>query len=389
MELVVEADGGSRGNPGPAGHGAVVKDPATGVVLAEVADGCGIATNNVAEYKGLRDGLRAAYRLDPNATVHVRMDSKLVVEQMSGRWAIKHPSMRELAIEIRNLIGGRPVTWEWIPRALNSHADRLANQAMDAQAKNATARIEKFHENPEPADIIGEAGIISGKPANRIVGWSSDEFSPCTLILVRHGVTEMSLDRKFSGRGGAEAPLADLGRAQATAAAEELLARGGADVLYTSRLLRARQTGEIIAARLGLEPQLLDDVDEAAFGDWDGMTFADVKQKWPDDLDAWLASPEVPPPGGESMAQVRGRVGTALHAVLAKHMGQRVIVVSHVTPIKTWVQEVLGADLQSAFRMELAPCSITTTNAFPDGVLSLFGFAESSHLRAVPMVPGT
>jgi ribonuclease H / adenosylcobalamin/alpha-ribazole phosphatase len=131
--LVVEADGGSRGNPGPAGYGAVVRDAATGEVLAEVSDFLGRATNNVAEYSGLIAGLRAAARLARGADVDVRMDSKLVVEQMSGRWQIKHPDMRPLAAQARQAAQalGR-VSYTWVPRARNAHADRLANEAMDA-----------------------------------------------------------------------------------------------------------------------------------------------------------------------------------------------------------------------------------------------------------------
>jgi probable phosphoglycerate mutase len=134
MKVIVEADGGSRGNPGPAGYGAVVVDAATGEVLAERAGGLGVATNNVAEYQGLIAGLRAAIEL--NATdVEVRMDSKLVVEQMSGRWQIKHPSMRPLAAEAAGLVRqlGR-VRFRWVARAENARADALANRAMDAQA---------------------------------------------------------------------------------------------------------------------------------------------------------------------------------------------------------------------------------------------------------------
>ncbi|OEV02510.1 reverse transcriptase-like protein, partial [Streptomyces oceani] len=129
--LVVEADGGSRGNPGPAGYGAVVKD-ARGDTLAEVAEFIGKATNNVAEYRGLVAGLRAAYDLDPTARVRVRMDSKLVVEQMSGRWKIKHPDMRPLAAQAQRVYPADAVSYEWIPRERNKHADRLANEAMDA-----------------------------------------------------------------------------------------------------------------------------------------------------------------------------------------------------------------------------------------------------------------
>ncbi len=133
--LLVEADGGSRGNPGTAGYGAVVRDAATGEVLAEVSEAIGRATNNVAEYSGLLAGLRAAGRLAPGAEAEVRMDSKLVVEQMSGRWQIKHPGLRALAAEARQAARalGR-VTYTWVPRERNTHADRLANEAMDAAA---------------------------------------------------------------------------------------------------------------------------------------------------------------------------------------------------------------------------------------------------------------
>jgi ribonuclease H / adenosylcobalamin/alpha-ribazole phosphatase len=138
--LAVEADGGSRGNPGPAGYGAVVLDATTGEVLAEVSESIGRATNNVAEYSGLIAGLRAAATIARGADVEVRMDSKLVVEQMSGRWQIKHPDMRPLAAKARETARalGR-VSYTWVPRSRNAHADRLANQAMDAAAGKAGA----------------------------------------------------------------------------------------------------------------------------------------------------------------------------------------------------------------------------------------------------------
>jgi ribonuclease H / adenosylcobalamin/alpha-ribazole phosphatase len=133
VKLIVEADGGSRGNPGLAGYGALVADAATGQVLAERAEGLGTTTNNVAEYSGLLAGLRAAAEIAPGADVEVRMDSKLVVEQMSGRWQIKDPRLRELARGAREASGrlGR-VTYTWVPRARNTRADKLANEAMDS-----------------------------------------------------------------------------------------------------------------------------------------------------------------------------------------------------------------------------------------------------------------
>jgi ribonuclease HI len=131
--LLIEADGGSRGNPGLAGYGAVVRDALTGEVLAELSEPIGRATNNVAEYSGLVAGLRAAAELAPGADTEVRMDSKLVVEQMSGRWKIKHPDMRPLAVQASQAARalGR-VTYTWVPRERNAYADRLANKAMDS-----------------------------------------------------------------------------------------------------------------------------------------------------------------------------------------------------------------------------------------------------------------
>jgi ribonuclease HI len=129
--LIVEADGGSRGNPGIAAGGSVVIDEATGEVLAELGVYVGVATNNVAEYRGMIAGVTRALALAPNAELRVRLDSKLVVEQMSGRWKIKHPDMAELAAEARRLLGGTHVAFEWIPRAENARADRLANESMD------------------------------------------------------------------------------------------------------------------------------------------------------------------------------------------------------------------------------------------------------------------
>lgn len=133
VRLIVEADGGSRGNPGLAAGGAVVIDAASETVLLEVGVFVGHATNNVAEYRGLIAGLQGAFEIRPDAHIHVRMDSKLVVEQMTGNWKIKHPDMAVLASEARALIGARTVTFEWVPRADNARADAAANRAMDAQ----------------------------------------------------------------------------------------------------------------------------------------------------------------------------------------------------------------------------------------------------------------
>lgn len=131
--FIVEADGGSRNNPGEAAYGAVVIDPESGEVIVECAELIGIASNNVAEYSGLVAGLEAVRALDPEATVLVKMDSKLVVEQMSGRWKIKHPDMRALAMKARDVLPYENVEYQWIPRAENSRADALLNMVLDSR----------------------------------------------------------------------------------------------------------------------------------------------------------------------------------------------------------------------------------------------------------------
>jgi probable phosphoglycerate mutase len=148
--LVVEADGGSRGNPGPAAYGAVVMDAGTSVVLASEGQPIGVATNNVAEYSGLIAGLEMVRALDPTAEVEVRMDSKLVVEQMAGRWKIKHPAMIPLA---RRAAALRPpkVTWTWVPREQNKAADALVNLALDGEP------VRRKIPGPAPSAAAGHA----------------------------------------------------------------------------------------------------------------------------------------------------------------------------------------------------------------------------------------
>src|SRR4029079_11982640 len=132
VKVIVEADGGSRGNPGPAGYGSVVWTADRENVLAESKGACGRATNNVSEYRGLIAGLEEAAKVGASE-VDVRMDSKLVVEQMSGRWQVKHPDLKTLIEQAKAVATTFDrISYAWIPRAENSHADRLANEAMDA-----------------------------------------------------------------------------------------------------------------------------------------------------------------------------------------------------------------------------------------------------------------
>ncbi|MFJ6616297.1 bifunctional RNase H/acid phosphatase [Kitasatospora sp. NPDC091335] len=375
--FIVEADGGSRGNPGPAGYGAVVRDGDTGQIVAEAAEFIGHATNNVAEYKGLIAGLRAARELDPDASVDVRMDSKLVVEQMSGRWKIKHPDMRPLAAEARTVFPRAQVAYTWIPRERNKDADRLANEAMDAG--KAGRQWE-----PRPKAPAGTADEPPPETAAPKAGWAApaDLGTPTTFVLLRHGETPLTPEKRFSGSGGSDPELSDKGRWQAERAAEALAARGSVQAVVASPMRRTRQTAETVAARLGLEVRYEDGLREVDFGDWEGLTFAEVRERYPDDLTAWLGSAKAKPTGGgESFTTLTHRAGVARDKILARYAGRTVLVVSHVSPIKTLVRLALGAPPDSMYRMELSAASICAVQYYADGNASLRLLNDTSHLR--------
>ncbi|WP_431961215.1 bifunctional RNase H/acid phosphatase [Actinacidiphila sp. bgisy160] len=378
--FVVEADGGSRGNPGPAGYGAVVRDAATGEVLAEAAEFIGTHTNNVAEYRGLIAGLRAAHALDPQARVRVRMDSKLVVEQMSGRWKIKHPDMRPLAAEAKAVLPAEQVSYEWIPREKNKHADRLANEAMDAgkrgkqwePGRSAAALVTAATE-PEPVDEAPKAPPV---------GWAAaaDLGTPTTFVLLRHGETPLTAEKRFSGSGD-DPELSEKGRWQAQRVADALAARGTVQAVVSSPLARCRQTARTVADRLGLDVRVEEGLRETDFGAWEGLTFAEVKERHPAELDAWLGSAKAAPPGGESFAAVARRVSLARDKLIARYAGRTVLVVTHVTPIKTLVRLALGAPPESLFRMELSAAALSAVAYYGDGNASLRLLNDTSHLR--------
>jgi broad specificity phosphatase PhoE/ribonuclease HI len=355
--VVVEADGGSRGNPGDAAYGAVLMDALTGEVIAEAAECIGTATNNVAEYRGLIAGLELFNEHTPEADLEVRMDSKLVVEQMSGNWQIKHRDMKPLAMQAKRL-APLGTTFTWIPREENKHADRILNEALDAQAGKPPKR-SRSSSRPAP-----QSATPTPTPKSR---------DTTTLILVRHGVTVHTESRKFSGGlGGRNPGLTDEGRAQARATADWLAPLADEiDVVISSPVRRTLETAEVIAARLGTTFVTEDGLAEMEFGTWEGMTFAEVRESYPDDLDAWLGSVDTGPGGGESLREVEKRVLATLDRLVCQHAGKTVLAVSHVTPIKVLVAHVMGAPLESVHRMELAPASVTVVSFFDDDRMAL------------------
>jgi broad specificity phosphatase PhoE/ribonuclease HI len=370
--VVIEADGGSRGNPGPAAYGAVLRDAETGAVLAEDGSTIGRATNNVAEYSGLIAGLRLAQEFAPDAEVEARMDSKLVVEQMSGRWKIKHPDMRPLAAEATRL-APPGTTYTWIPRGDNAHADRLVNEALDGLRDGVSAPAPVDDEDSLIEEIESPAAAAAGDPPASVQsqarGWSAGGGAATTLVLVRHGVTAHTLEKRFSGGlASANPALSDEGRDQVRATAEWLAPIAeSVGAVIASPVRRTRESAEIVAEVLGKRVEVEPGFAEMEFGIWDGLTFAEVAQQHPEALKQWLGSLDAAPEGGESFRVVEERVLAGLRRVLDEHAGETVVVVSHVTPIKTLVSHAVNAPLDSVFRMELTPASVTVVSFFAGG----------------------
>lgn len=403
--LIVEADGGARGNPGPAGYGAVVRDAMTREVLAERSGYLGVATNNVAEYHGLIAGLEAAAEIDPSAFVDVRLDSQLVVKQMTGEWRVKHAHLQPLADRAAQLVaafGSGRVTFTWVRREANAHADRLVNAAIDAGygprggATSVTPPAAPTRDAPaEGAGALvspsgrdgrgaGPAGGVVGadevRPIpNRVAGWMPAPPAT-TLLLVRHGVTSFTLEKRFSGVG--DPPLVDQGRWQAKLLAQRLAGRGGIDVVVSSPRQRCRQTAELIAAVLQQPVLLDDDLREVDFGRWEGLTFAAVQQRWPRELELWLADTSISPPDGESYDELRLRITAVAQRLANRYRGKTVLVVTHSRPIAMFIANALSAPVAAIYRVQIDPASLSEIDYYADGVTVVRTVNDTAHLAA-------
>lgn len=393
---VAMTDGGSRGNPGPAGYGAVLIDTHADLVLAERAEYIGRESNNVAEYRGLVAALQTAVDLGLEE-IEVRMDSKLVVEQMSGRWKIKHPQMQKLAMQAKRLADQlERVEYVWIPRAQNSHADRLANEAMDGAGRSDVRLLSEAPAGPAAtppaerstpdsqqltrADVVPPASEATA-PSEPAVTGSLLTTHPgpaplLSLVLLRHGETEQSLERRFSG--SSDLALTEKGRMQARAVAERIAGTPPIAAIYSSPLQRARQTAEAVGALLGVPVTIEEQLREISFGEWEGLTFAEAKRTGGDAFVRWAQSTDVAPPGGESQAKCLERIAAFRNVLLKRHEGERILLVTHVTPIKSLIGEALGG-LKVAGRINLDLCSLSRID-YHDGRTVVKLVNEVSHL---------
>lgn len=362
MKVIIEADGGSRGNPGIAGSGTLIYNADRSQVLKEYSYVVGKATNNVAEYHGLLNGLRGAAELGATE-VSVRMDSKLVVEQMSGRWKIKHPDMKELALECKKVASSiGSVSYEWIPRSENSHADALANKAMDALAEGAAVGFLELEEPAAKTDSEEKVVETATSPAV----WNGATTQATRFVLLRHGQTAMSAARQYSGWSNPE--LTSVGLEQARRAAAFIGRRGGIDAIVASPLQRCQQTAHEVSEQLGGMPvRTIDGLIEMDFGQWDGLSFSQAHEADPELHSAWLDDSRTAPPGGESLQQVHRRVKKVREELERKYAGKTIVVVSHVTPIKSILRQALDASASMFHRMHLDLASISVAEFYSDG----------------------
>lgn len=389
LNLIVEADGGSRGNPGPAGSGAVVLDATTGEILAELARFVGVATNNVAEYLALIAALEWIDLNAPTAAVHVRMDSKLVIEQMSGNWKVKHPDMQVLAAQANRLVVGRRVSFEWIPREQNSRADALANKAMDEAADSDVIPGVSSLESPNSTSPISSTVEFNHSLPSSVRAPGGVTEPLTTVILVRHGRTELTESKRISGSGGANPFLSQAGIGDAEKVAAELAKIGSSgpwahltapSAIVASPINRTVHTAQIIGAKLGIEHTVHQDIAEIAFGDWDGHTNEEVMERWPAEFSAWQGSWDATPPNGESLADFDLRVQRGRREILAQNVGKTVVVVSHVMPTRGFLRAANDGGIAAYWRPQISPCSISIVRFWADQAAEIITMNSTNHL---------
>ena len=279
---------------------------------------------------------------------------------MSGRWKVKHPDLIELHAQARALASRFDwIRYEWMPRARNTHADRLANEAMDAAAE-ADDLVEKPARLPSPRKRLQR----NRRPAGPVR--AAHRPGCCCCVMGRPSCRCIAAT---PGRGNPE--LTELGRRQAAAAARYLAQRGGIAAVVSSPLQRAYDTAAAAAKALGLDVTVDDDLIETDFGAWEGLTFTEAAERDPDLHRRWLRDTSTKPPGGESFDEALDRVHRARARIIAAHQGTTVLVVSHVTPIKMLLRLALDAGPGILYRLHLDLASLSIAEFYSDGASSV------------------
>ena len=197
------------------------------------------------------------------------------------------------------------------------------------------------------------------------------------IILVRHGETKWNLLGRYQGQ--TDVALSPLGIEQA----EKLAAHFPVDkieAVYSSDLARAMKTASCVADRFGLTVEPRPELRELNFGDWEGLTFLEAAERDPDLHRRWLRDTGLRPPGGESFDEVQSRIERARDRIIAEHGSSTVLVVSHVTPIKTLLRLALGAGTSILHRLHLDLASLSIAEFYPDNGTSVRLVNDTSYL---------
>ena len=372
--LVLYADGASRGNPGPASLGAAIYEGDE--EIAAISMPLGIRTNNYAEYSAVLAGLEyvLVHKLGPKLLV--RMDSKLVVEQLSGRWQIKHPELRELASAAFQLIRQLDVEFEWIPREKNSRADELANFALDADDSDLDSQLHQ--------DQVGTRKLSEQQPKS--IRAPRQSVEPTVLLVFRHGHTKSTESNLISGSKD-NPELSELGLREAKSAAahaESLLEQHGLsspELIWHSDQIRAAQTAAEIAGYFGIEAKPDARLREISFGDWERVSMTELEHSQEKTVENWRGSVTVAPPRGESVAELEHRVLDAVTDLIENNPGRTVAIAAHMMPLRAIARYALNAGPSAHWSIQFAPGSVSIYRFFGKG------FAEVFCLNSSPSEP--
>lgn len=366
LKLILQCDGASRGNPGPAAYGAVVLD-AERNLIAELFAEIGEQTNNFAEYSAVIAGLEYVTNNFSVSELVIEMDSKLVIEQLAGRWKINSPALRELHSRAFTLLSGVSYQLTWIPRELNAHADAAANKALDGKG---------ISDQSSP--------LASAQP--RSVRAKRQFVEPTTIVLLRHGHTAHTEANLISGSSGEDPDLSELGLLEAKRAADTvkpLLNHFGLppiSKIYHSPQKRALQTAKAVAARYDLDMVADARLREIGFGAWEGVFMDTLAALDPKEVETWRGSMSAKPPGGESVNELELRVGEALSEIIQGNKGASIALVAHMMPCRAVAKKATQAAVSAHWSLQFAPASISIFRFFGTDYAETFTMNYCAHL---------
>ena len=365
--IFVYCDGASRGNPGPASYGVHIEDE-SGNTIADFGEALGNQTNNYAEYQGVIAALRFLTTTE-HRLVTIRLDSKLVVEQLSGRWKVKSPEIKELVFEASQLLGAFDAKLEWIPRDKNTCADANANRALDE------------------GDFRGEdAALPLSAVQPRSIRAPRQKIEPTTLVVIRHGSTNSTSANLIAGGDGEDVGLSEKGVKEAKLAAAavspllQLFDLSPVTSIINSPMKRTTQTGEALSGIEGVTLSPDERLREIAFGEWDGMSMDSMEIESTQEVAKWRASTSQRPPGGESIQDLEERVSELVSEAVLDNQGRTVVLVTHMMPSRVIAKLAQRSADSTYWNINFAPGGISIYRFFGAGFVETFAINSCAHL---------